>query len=134
MRRFTTVLLAVFLSIAFVLSCGDDDDGKKKSTGPSGGGINVTVSSGMTPQITWDGGNVFSVTVSDPEAAQSDPTGSMYFNVTTPNTDGISSPITYGSLPQGALQIANKALVAGKKYTCSVARVNGENGYVEFTR
>ena len=130
-RTVTLSFLAVFLILG-ILGCSDDND--KNPTGSTGGNITVTVGSGMTPEISWTGGNVYSVTISDPSIAQSDPVGSMYFSISTLNQDGIASPVTYGTVPSGAIQVANKGLVSGKKYTCSVTRTNGDNGYVQFTR
>ena len=94
------------------------------------GGITITVGTGTTPTYSWDGGPVMALTVnytSDPE--------NPVWGIVTPNEDGIESPVTHGTVPDGAIETFSEELelVAGEEYEVSVFRTDETWGYAVFT-
>ena len=90
----------------------------------NGGGtsneLTVTVGTGLTPEISWTGGNANSLYVMD--TAQ---WGSNYqWSITTPDgqTAGFSSPVTYGVTPTGMVEEVNLPLEPDREYRVCVSR------------
>lgn len=129
-----TVMLLGLLS----MSCSDDEtnnnNNNNNGTGPPNtGSIVINVSGGTNPTYSWSGGNVFSLTITRTSA----PTV-IVWGVTVPGTgDNITSPVTHGTVPTGAIQtsVANTetTLTAGVEYQVSVVRNNEEFGFKNFT-
>jgi hypothetical protein len=126
--------ILVVLGLLF-MSCDDnkDDNSTNNNNNQGTGNITVNVSSGVNPQYSWSGGNLFSVSV----VRQSDPT-TVVWGCTTPGSDGIASPVTHGTLPPGSIQTSimntENTLTAGVAYRVSVSRINGSDfGYTDFT-
>lgn len=88
----------------------------------------------MTPSISWDGGPVYSVAITEGTGGIGAPLEEQYYHIATPGHDNLASPVAYGSTPTGAVVIASKDLASGKTYTCQVTRVDGEYGTVQFSR
>src|SRR5690606_10543399 len=107
MRRFG-ILLAITLLVS---SCKD-------STSPNDGGsaFDISISGGLNPTYTWDGGNAHSVSV----MRTSDPTD-IVWGVALPIT-GVPSPVSHGTVPSGALPSSTKemTLTAGVEYRISI--------------
>jgi len=127
------LILLVAVALVFYTGCKDnstdsDEEDNGNGGGASGGSISITVGSGMTPEFSWSGGGVTSITVNLKGSAD------IYWSITTPMADNISSPVTYGTTPSGAVQVANTALESGKSYTVTAVRTNGDNGWKEFSR
>ena len=120
MRRLGTILAS-----AMLLGCSKD------STSPNSGGsaFDISVSGGVNPTYTWEGGGAHSVSVVRTSAP-----GDIVWGVAQPLT-GVASPVTHGSLPGGALQSSNKepTLTAGVTYRVSVTLVSHQTGWKEFT-
>ncbi len=102
------------------------------STDDGGGGggeetITVTIGEGMTPQISWTGGNVNTIIVMDTSSWGSD----YQWEITTPagQYNAISSPVTYGTAPEGAVQEVYEPLEADSEYRVTISRWT-ENGSV----
>jgi len=118
------------------MNCSKDknDDNNDMGTNPNPTGIQITVGSGTTPQYSWTGGNVMSISV----ARQSDPT-TVVWGAANPTSDGIASPVTHGTLPAGTVPTSvlpnpETTLTAGVAYRVSVARISGTaTGYKDFT-
>ena len=128
--KFFLVILLV-LAVVFAFNCkksSTDEDEGGNGDGTSGGSISITIGSGMTPGFSWAGGGVTSITVNEKG------TTNIFWSVTTPMSDGISSPVTYGTTPSGAVQVSNTPLESGKTYTVTAVRTNADNGWKEFSR
>lgn len=85
--------------------------------------MEITVSAGRTPTISWTGGNaqMLSVTLA------SDPSNIMWAISATNPSAGFASPVTYGQPPTGAFQVVGpKALVAGTTYQVSIVGINAQ--------
>lgn len=107
--------------------------------GGSGGGsgnLNLMVGDGLNPGYTWGGGDIFELSV----VRVSAPTV-IVWGIATPAQDGIASPVTHGTVPAGAEKTSGVidpaaeelTLENGVQYRVSASRLNGDNGYTEFT-
>lgn len=125
-----TVLLAL-------VGCKKDEEPTNSNNNTGGGGtggtITITVGSGLNPTYTWSGGNVYQLSV----VRQSNP-GTIVWGAATPGVHNISSPVTHGTLPAGAVQTSfsntETTLSAGVAYRVTVTRLDGSFGYTDFTR
>lgn len=137
MRLYVPFLLTALL---FTLSCGAGTSGTSTDTTTSttGGTIDVSVTSGMTPQYSWTGGDAYTLSVIRVSApamvvwgVQSMPT----FTAAATNT--VASPVTHGTVPAGLMQISylntEATLTSGVAYRVSVSRADGSVGWREFT-
>jgi len=128
-KRFAAVLCALAVSAALPSGCADNGD---SLTGDDGSGnITVLVGGGTTPTYSWSGAGVFSLSV----ARTSDPVTPVW-GFLTPGTDGITSPVTHGTVPAGAVATAmtENALTTGVEYRVLVQRINGSDfGQTDFT-
>ncbi len=103
----------------------DDWNDDHFDNGPTGQ-IPVTVSSGTQPEISWSGGNIMMLMVL---ADGSD--GEMWYLL---STTGLSSPITYGNVPAGAMEmVPARPLTPGTRYQVIVVGEEGEVGMAMFT-
>ncbi len=97
--------------------------------------VNVSTSTNLTPQYSWDAGNVASLRVSRTDAFSD----SIAWLIVTENANGpvnnITSPVTHGVTPPGAQVDAANELVlqAGRSYQVTAAKANGTAGFTEFT-
>ena len=61
----------------------------------------------------------------------------IVWGIASPASDGIASPVTHGTVPNGAVatsfQDTENMLAAGVRYHVSVTRTNGQTGWKEFT-
>ena len=71
-------------------------------TGSVGGDIGISVDTGVVPVYSWAGGPVFAVSV----ARAASPTA-LVWGVVTAGGDSIASGVAHGSVPAGAMGIAN---------------------------
>ncbi|OQB38807.1 MAG: hypothetical protein BWY06_01879 [Candidatus Latescibacteria bacterium ADurb.Bin168] len=113
------------VAVAAVAGCGSDN-----ATGSGGGDISITVSSGTTPDYSWGGGNVYSLSIVRTAA----PT-TIVWGVVTPASNGVASPTKHGTVATGVIRSANvePTLTAGVQYRVTVARLDGKTGWKEFT-
>jgi len=85
------------VAVAAVAGCGSDN-----ATGSGGGDISITVSSGTTPDYSWGGGNVYSLSIVRTAA----PT-TIVWGVVTPASNGVASPTKHGTVATGVIRSAN---------------------------
>ena len=132
LHRLARVLFLAAVPFAFA-ACGDEDEG----TGPdgsSGGDAIPTLSSGLTPSISWSGANARNITLVEMQNGQ--PVNSYVWSVTSTNPSvGFPSPVAYGEVPSGSAQLAPAAaLKAGTTYRVTLALVDGKGGFRDVTR
>lgn len=100
---------------------GGDGDGD----GDGGDGDcaeDMTVSAGLTPDFTWEGGPAAGLAVAEyPEGAN------RQWVLAMAAATGFDSPVTYGTVPANALEAEGAAqdLVAGTEYSVTVTLSNG---------
>lgn len=144
--RALACVLALLLCLAAV-ACGSSNSGGQppnwsqliaNAQNGNGGGnqsgneipITVTVSGGV-PTYSWTGGGVQSLTI----VRTSNPAMPVWI-VATPGRDGVTSPLTQGAVPAGAVEgiATERTLVPGVEYRVSIARIATNNaGWAEFT-
>ena len=124
LKKITILILIVVIT---TFKCGPRED------------INITVTSGITPVYAWDGGPVNKLIVRKAEG------GVAVWAIKTPEKDGIKSPVTHGSIPEGCVLILNpeaigspidttayeKPLESGIKYKIGIIRVFSGNVFGE---
>ena len=126
----------IAMGAAAALGCSNDTI---PGPGPKAPDFTVTVTfpsgSNLTPVYSWGAGNAASLRVI-PTAAFSD----IAWQIVTENGAGdpvnnIASPVTHGTTPTGAtVSVANElVLTPSTNYQVTVAKANGEAGFVEFT-
>lgn len=104
-------------------------------TASGGGGdipgtITLTVGDGLTPEISWDGGNVNTIIVMDTTAW-----GSNYqWKISSPDgeVNTISSPVVYGQAPSGVTEEVNKPLEPGHEYRITISRWSDSGNIVGY--
>lgn len=92
--------------------------------------ITITVGEGLTPQISWTGGNANALYVMD--TAQ---WGSNYqWSITTPDgqTTGFASPVTYGVTPEGFVEEVNRPLEPDREYRVTISRLTTSGNIVGY--
>lgn len=128
-------IIASIVVLAFIGCKKDEQPTSNNNTGGggTGGTITITVGSGLNPSYSWDGGNVYQLSV----VRQSSP-GTIIWGAATPGNNGIASPVAHGALPGGAVQTSfsntEATLSAGVAYRVNVTRLDGSFGYTDFTR
>lgn len=126
-RLATAVTLALFTG-AFGIACSDDLGAGGDN---AGGDFNISVSSGAQPQYSWSAGPALSIAV----YRASNPTVPVW-SVANPTQQNIGSPVQHGTVPAGALVLADDetALSAGVRYRVEIQLANGQDAFREFTR
>lgn len=119
-------LMPHLILIGLLATVGCDAE---KPLGPVTTAIVVTTGTGLTPAYTWTGGKATKVSV----ARSATPTVAVW-EVTTAGTDGLSSPVTHGTIPTGATRTVNTepALTKGIQYKVTVSNVKGTSGSKVF--
>jgi len=123
----TTVAVTGTFDVTYVRGLGVIQRGQ----GGGGGAISITVGSGTTPQYSWAGGNVTSVTL----VRASNPSTPVWGIACNSGNDCISSPLTHGTVPPATTRFANTepTLTTGIQYQVYVTRQSGAAGYQTFT-
>ncbi len=109
----------------------DDGSDAGEGDGSDGSTSNVDVSQGVTPEYSWEGGNVSQLSVLRAPFEQE-----IYaWAVITRDTDGISSPVVHGTTPPGAEVLFEDELelTAGVEYHVFVRRMDGSMENATFT-
>lgn len=134
----TTLILTAILLIFVSFGCGKEPTESEET----GGDFNVTVGSGMTPEISWDGGNAHALRIK----RMSD--NILIWYILTKfygePVNEIESPVTFGETPSGVEEtFAMRELEKGIEYKCIIsifdesASVGGliiyKEGWTEFT-
>ena len=106
-------------------------------SGNDGGGggdiseeIRVTIGEGLTPQISWTGGNINALIVMDTSAW-----GSNYqWRIDSPEgqVNAISSPVTYGVAPNGIVEDVNKPLEPDHEYRVTISRWSADSNIIGY--
>jgi hypothetical protein len=123
MRHFRT--LTALLAVAATLSCTDlplDENGG------SGGDFDIGVGGGTAPNYSWSGGTAFEVSV----VRTSNQTVLVWGVAST--AQNMSSPVRHGSVPGGAIELANRerTLAPGTEYRVTVKLANGDQAFRDF--
>lgn len=119
--------LAGALALAVGAACSDDLGAGGDN---AGGDFSISVGSGNTPQYTWPGGPAVSVTVV--RAANQT---QFVWAVSSPTLRNIASPLRHGTVPQGAIELADdeRTLTPGVRYRVSISLADGQSAFQEFT-
>ena len=98
---------------------------------PDGGNgdFSVTVGSGTQPSYSWQGGDAFRVEVMRVE----NPLIPVWA-VANPTTRDIRSPVRHGTVPSGAILLADEeaTLEAGQRYRVRVTLADNRQGSSDF--
>jgi hypothetical protein len=92
----------------------------------------ISVSSGTPPQYSWQTGDVQTLLVMRGSKADAN----YVWGISTSSGEDLASPVTQGSIPQGADELFSKeiSLTAGVQYTVEIIGVNTERWWAaEFT-
>ena len=91
------------------------------------GEMEVTVSDGLTPTISWTGGNARMLSVMGEES-------DIMWAIAAMGPSGFAPPVTYGQVPAGAMQVSPpKTLVKGTRYQVIVQGLREALGLGTFT-
>ena len=144
-KKSALLVMVVVLLVFFLTTCKKDNPAEPavKNT------IEVTVGDGLSPKYSWklvDGGartNIFRLAVYRIEdlhdciwGVQTPTTGSAWEGQTF-FYDGLTSPLTHGTVPSGAEKYGIRdiyPLPEGHTYRVVVQKINGEQGVKEFSR
>jgi hypothetical protein len=126
--RFATAVTLAFFAGALGIACSDD-----LGTGGdnAGGDFNIAVSSGTQPQYSWGAGPALSIAV-----YRASNTNLAVWSVANPTQQNIGSPVQHGTVPAGALVLADEetTLSAGVRYRVEIRLANGQqDAFREFT-
>ena len=121
MRRSFGLTLA-FAGTLVAVGCG--------GSGPTGlatggsGAAQITVTSGVTPNITWTGGAARRISVINAAG------GGVFWDIEALNPQqGFTGPVTYGVVPNATRENSNDApLTQGTDFRVNVTLVNGSEG------
>jgi len=118
----------IVISVAFVgvfSACGPEED------------INVEVSRGLKPIISWDWGSIYCLSVDD--ISDEDNRIRMWSFYASYNENIVNSPVQYGILPDSTelwlepqIDRTNDSLVEGKTYRVYIGIVGPASGTCEF--
>jgi len=108
----------------FVLQDNGGDNGGTSDT------ITVTVNDSLTPVISWTGGNANTIIVMDTRSVFSN----YQWEITSPerSPNAISSPVTYGVAPSGAIEEVNKPLEGDREYRVTITRWTDNGSIVGY--
>ena len=119
MRRTLVPMLA--LAVVALSACGG---GSPTGLAVSGNGTTViSVTSGVTPTITWTGGNARRLTITQSSG------GGVFWDIEALNSAGFIAPVLHGVVPSSAREAsADVILTQGTDYRVNVSLVNGTEG------
>ena len=126
MRMLKQLSFALLVSFFVFSGCSKDSN----PVDVVNGDFAVKVSSGTTPEYSWDAGKAFSLSV-----VRTDNPTVIVWGVATPGQDNIASPLKHGAVPAGVIPTfqAEKALTKSVTYRVSVTLLSGKTGWTEFT-
>ena len=113
-------------TVLVLVACGDDTPtGLRGIAVVSGSGqVAITVSEGVTPTITWSGGNALRFTIT-----QADGGGVCWDIEALDSAVSFSAPVNFGLVPNTARERSDEViLTAGTNYCASVTLVDGTQG------
>jgi hypothetical protein len=126
MRRLGFIL--GLTTVLVFVGCGDDmPTGLRGIAVISGNGqLAINTGPGVSPTISWTGGNAQRITITEASGGQ------VMWDLSALNTTGFGGPVTLGLVPNDARQSGDAALLtAGTEYRIRVVRVDGvENSRV----
>lgn len=127
------IITGTLILILLVLGCSKDEN-NPTDVGSGGNAISITVSAGTTPQYSWSGENVYSISI----VRTSNP-GTIVWGLASPGQNAITSPVTHGSgasfTPPLIVETASteRTLTSGVQYRVTISRLDGTTGWKEFT-
>ena len=134
-KKSTLLVMVIILSMFFLTSCK-----KENPTETPTSGLIITVGEGLTPKYSWTDANGDSTNAYRLVVYRKDDLGDTIWGIETPEDwfyDGISSPVTHGTVPEGIERygIADiSPLPANITYRVKVQKMNGVQGYKDFSR
>ena len=104
------IFLIIFVLLQIMASCDIVEVGPKRK-------INIVVSSGLQPMISWDGGPIHELLIDD---ITENPRKNI-FHIYTKNSNNIYSPVKFGNVPDSTEIIIDAefiidSLVSGNEY------------------
>jgi hypothetical protein len=119
MRRSLGPIFA--LALLALAACGG---GSPTGLAVSGSGTTViSVTTGVTPTITWTGGNARRLTITQSSG------GGIFWDIEALNSTGFTGPVLHGVVPSAARESsADVILTQGTDYRVNVSLVNGSEG------
>ncbi|MEJ5261862.1 MAG: hypothetical protein WHT45_04215 [Ignavibacterium sp.] len=132
MKNIYRIISGTLMIVLLVAGCSKDEN-NPTDAGSGGNAISITVSAGTTPQYSWSGGNVYSISI----VRTSNP-GTIVWGLASPGQNAITSPVTHGtgaSLVPLITETATteRTLTSGVQYRVTISRLDGTTGWKEFT-
>lgn len=108
------LLSVVFFAFAGCAGAGDGGDGDSENNDCA---ADMTVSSGLTPEFTWEGGPALGLAVAEYNEA-----AARKWVLGVAGADGFEGPVTYGTIPTNAIEAegAPEDLETGVEYSVTV--------------
>ena len=120
MRRSLGLVFAL-ATLASAAGCGDGSATGLVTGGSGSTTINVT--SGVTPTITWTGGNARRLTITQSTG------GGVFWDIEALNPTGFTAPVVHGIVPNLAREnSADQLLSQGTDYRITITLVDGSQG------
>jgi len=127
--------MIIVLSMFFITSCK-----KENPTETPSNNLIVTVGEGLTPKYSWTYANGNPTNICRLVVYRADDLGDTIWGIDTPYdwfSDGISSPVTHGTVPEGAERygVADiSPLPVNNAYRVLIQKMNGVQGIKDFSR
>lgn len=126
-------LISSLLMLVLLFAGCSNDDSNPTNPGTGSNAIAITVGTGTSPQYSWSGGNVYSISI----VRTSNP-NTIVWGLASPGQNAIASPVKHGTGASMTSMIietgtAERVLTAGVQYRVSVTRLDGTTGWKEFT-
>ena len=110
-----------FAALLALVACGETSPTGLATSGS--GQTVITVSSGITPSISWTGGNARRLTITQASG------GGVFWSIEALNSTGFAGPVVHGVVPTLAREnTADAALTQGTDYRVNITLVNGTEG------
>lgn len=116
--------LGVTLALAGALAAAGCGGSSPAGLAVSGSGnVVITVSSGITPTISWTGGNARRLTITQSSG------GGVFWDIEALNAQGFTPPVVHGVVPNTARENSNDVqLTQGTDFRVNVSLVDGSEG------
>jgi hypothetical protein len=95
-HRKIQIIPIIFVLLQFIIGCDIFEVGPKRE-------INIMVSSGLRPIISWDDGPIHEISIDD---ITENPRKNI-FHIYTQNSNKIYSPVKFGNIPDSTVIIVN---------------------------
>jgi len=134
-KKNTLLVMTIILSMLFITSCKKDNPTETPVEN-----LIITVGEGLTPKYSWTDANGNLTKVCRLCVYKASDLYDTIWGIDTPYdwfTDGISSPVTHGIVPEGAERygVADiTPLPSNNSYRVLIQKMNGVQGYKDFSR